>query len=72
MTMTIDDIQSRIVSIGAPVDTAQTAQRAAVAQASSRCEVAMDAIRAKYGRDAVTVAALAPEPEAEQDGDVPF
>jgi len=44
MTMTIDDIQSRIVSIGAPVDTAQTAQRAAVAQASSRCEVAMDAI----------------------------
>ncbi|WP_126031695.1 FadR/GntR family transcriptional regulator [Bifidobacterium castoris] len=45
MTMTIDDIQSRIVSIGAPVDTAQTAQRAAVAQASSRCEVAMDAIK---------------------------
>ena len=35
-------------------------------------ERTMDAIRAKYGRDAVTVAALAPEPEAEQDGDVPF
>ena len=40
-----------------------------------RLERAMDAIRAKYGRGAVTVAALAPEPERE-DGpgpeDLPF
>lgn len=45
MTMTIEDIQSRIVSIGAPIDSEQTSQRAAAVQAPSRCEVAMDAIK---------------------------
>ncbi|MCI6533087.1 MAG: FadR/GntR family transcriptional regulator [Bifidobacterium animalis] len=45
MTMTIDDIRSRIVSIGAPIDSEQAMQRAAAVQAPSRCEVAMDAIK---------------------------
>ena len=37
-----------------------------------RLERAMDAIRAKYGRGAVTVASLVPERGAEDDGEVPF
>ena len=37
-----------------------------------KLERAMDAIRSKYGKEAVTVAALAPEREAEQEDDVPF
>ena len=35
-------------------------------------ERTMDAIRSKYGRDAVSVATLAPGPEQNDDGDVPF
>ncbi len=37
-----------------------------------KLERAMDAIRSKYGRGAVTVASLAPEQTAEDDGEVPF
>ena len=37
-----------------------------------KLERTMDAIRSKYGREAVTVAALAPERENEDDGEVPF
>ena len=32
----------------------------------------MDAIRSKYGKEAVTIAALTPEQTPEDDGDVPF
>ena len=38
-----------------------------------KLERAMDAIRSKYGREALTVAALAPEREGdEEDGEIPF
>ena len=37
-----------------------------------KLERAMDAIRSKYGREAVTVAALVPEREDEDDGEMPF
>ena len=37
-----------------------------------KLERTMDAIRSKYGREALTVAALAPEREDEDDGEMPF
>ena len=37
-----------------------------------KLERTMDAIRSKYGKEAVTIAALTPEQTPEDDGDVPF
>ena len=37
-----------------------------------KLERTMDAIRSKYGKEAVTIAALTPEQDPEDDGEVPF
>ncbi len=65
---------SGLVPEGEAVEQLDLFQAAAPRQRDrvEKLERAMDAIRSKYGSGAVTVAALAPEREPEEDGDVPF